>query len=292
MFCWLKKHHSEYDIIHSFDFDTGLLASMAAKKYNKKHIYHILDFYVDSHGLSGRLGRIIRSVETNVINSADCTIICTEKRKEQIKGSKPKKLIVVHNTPKQNICVDTEFEIGSKSDRCKIVYVGILAGSRFLKQMISFVKKDERFELHIGGFGKMENEIVSASQECDRVIYYGKLPYEKTLALESACDIMTAIYDPSVPNHRYAAPNKFYESLMLGKPVIMAENTGFDDIVMQNHIGKIFDFSEEDFERVMYQLLAEKDNWQAMGEKMKHLYKTEYSWYEMEERVINMYNSL
>ena len=34
---------------------------------------------------------------------------------------------------------------------------------------------------------------------------------------------MTAIYDPNISNHYYAAPNKFYEALMLGKPLIMVK---------------------------------------------------------------------
>ena len=55
-------------------------------------------------------------------------------------------------------------------------------------------------------------------------IGYGKLQYSQTLALESQCDIRVATYDPSIRNHKYSAPNKFYESLMLGKPIIMAKD--------------------------------------------------------------------
>ena len=46
---WLVKNKSTYDIIHAFDFDTGFVASRYAKKFNKKLVYHILDYYVDSH---------------------------------------------------------------------------------------------------------------------------------------------------------------------------------------------------------------------------------------------------
>ena len=92
-------------------------------------------------------------------------------------------------------------------------------------------------EFHIGGFGQLENYIIEQSQRNNNIYFYGKLPYGKTLALEQACDIMIAIYDPSFANHKYAAPNKFYESLMLGKPIIMAHHTGFDNIIERNRIG-------------------------------------------------------
>ena len=172
------------------------------------------------------------------------------------------------------------------------MYVGILAGSRFLREIIKFVEKDERFEFHIGGFGIMENEVAEAAKKCERIFYYGKLPYDKTLSLEQACEVMTAIYDPKVPNHKFAAPNKFYESLMLGKPVIMAYNTGFDEIIKKNNIGCLIEFDESGLSNGLNILIKQKDEWLSMSERMKKLYKEQYSWAEMERRLIELYAGL
>lgn len=65
---------------------------------------------------------------------------------------------------------------------------------------------------------------------------------------------MTAIYDPKVPNHRYAAPNKFYEALMLGKPIVMAKNTGFDEIIEENNIGCLIEYSKSGLKMVFIHL--------------------------------------
>lgn len=293
LYKWLKKHKNEYDIIHSFDFDTGFIANRIAKKYNKQLIYHILDFYIDSHNVpSGFLKSKVKKAEFAIINNADATIICTEKRREQIKGTKPKKLEIIHNTPKPVNQIDDSFGELGNSERCKIVYVGILAESRFLREIIKFVEQDDRFEFHIGGFGIMENEVVEAAKKCERIFYYGKLPYDKTLSLEQACDIMTAIYDPKVPNHKFAAPNKFYESLMLGKPVVMARNTGFDEIIESNCIGCLIEFDEESLSRGLNELINEKEEWSSMSERMKTLYKEQYSWAEMERRLVKLYMEL
>ena len=295
LYSWLKKHESEYDIIHSFDFDTGFMANKIAKKHNKQLIYHILDFYIDSHDIpSDFLRSKVKKAEFAVINNANVTIICTEKRHEQIEGAKPKKIVIVHNTPKavnQELEDEDFFKIRNNA-RCKIVYVGILANTRFLREIIRFVKSDERFEFHIGGFGVMENEIAEAAEKCERIFYYGKLPYDKTLALEQVCDIMTAIYDPEVPNHRFAAPNKFYESLMLGKPIVMAHNTGFDEVIEKNRIGCLIDFSEKGLSDGLNQLIYHKNEWTAMSERMKQLYKEQYSWTEMKKRILKLYMGL
>ena len=38
---WLIKNRKTYDLIHAFDFDTGFVASLSAKQFNKKCVYHI-----------------------------------------------------------------------------------------------------------------------------------------------------------------------------------------------------------------------------------------------------------
>ena len=290
---WLIKHRNEYDIIHAFDFDTGFVANKIARKYNKKLIYHILDFYIDSHNIPSKyLKSTIKNAEFAVINNADATIICTEKRREQIAGTTPKRLEIIHNTPKAVNQISDSFSEIKNSTRCKIVYVGILAGSRFLREIIKFVEQDERFEFHIGGFGIMENEVAEVAKKCERIFYYGKLPYDKTLSLEQACDVMTAIYDPKVPNHKFAAPNKFYESLMLGKPVIMVHNTGFDEIIENNDIGCLIEFNEEGLAKGLNKLVDAKNEWPLISNRMKTLYREQYSWTEMERRLIKLYADL
>lgn len=293
LFSWLKKNRESFDVIHSFDFDTGMAADKIATKYRKKHVYHILDFYVDSHNFSeGLLKKCLKSMEFGVINRADATIICTEKRREQIEGSEPKRLSVIHNTPKQ---IDLPEEIGiplPADEKCKIVYVGILAGGRFIQEVIDLVKNDDRLELHIGGFGLLEDDILQQAQQCSRIIFYGKLQYAQTLALERACDIMTALYDPGISNHRYAAPNKFYESLMQGKPVIMAKNTGFDQVILENQIGVLIDYTPEGLKQGVEELLSKKNDWPAMSQRMKELYDGAYGWPEMERRLFEIYEDM
>lgn len=287
---WLIKNKNSYDIIHAFDFDTGLIAKVLGIKMKKKLVYHILDYYVDSHGISNNiLKKIMKKTEDSIINQSDCTIICSEKRREQIKGSYPKQLIVIHNTPKKSMKLISHKQ-SDNNERIKLVYVGILAQSRFLREIISVVMDTPQFEFHIGGFGSMEDEIKEFSKQCPRIIYYGKLAYEKTLELENECDIMLAIYDPSIPNHRYAAPNKFYESLMLGKPVVMASNTGFDEIIYRNNIGVLIDYSKEGLKKGLIELSAK--DLQEMGRKSKKLYDNLYSWDLMEEKLIKMYKDL
>ena len=292
LFCWLNKNKAAYDIIHAFDFDTGFVASKCAKKFGKKFIYHILDYYVDSHMLRRTVfEKTILKLENSVIQYADATIICTEKRKEQIAGSTPKRLAIIHNTPssaQMKVCEKKTKQTG----RIKIVYVGILQPARLLKEIAEAVSENDRLELHVGGFGSYEDFFKDMANRCDNIYYYGCLTYDQTLSLENECDIMLAVYDPAIENHRYAAPNKFYESLMLGKPVIMVCGTGMSEIVEDNAIGERIEYSKEGFIDGVNRLIERKDEWHSIGNRMKALYRDQYCWDEMERRLIQIYAKL
>lgn len=289
---WLIKNRTSYDVIHAYDFDTGYVSLVIARLFRKKIVYDIADYYVDSHNLKNTaLGSMIEKKEHNIINKADAVIICTEERKNQIKGTHPKKLVIIHNAPKKSTSYTKHqktFEI-NRSEKIKIVYVGILDESRLLKEMADVIKSKNNCELHIAGFGQLEKYFINLANDNNRINYYGKVLYTDTLYMENQCDIITAIYDPSIPNHKYAAPNKFYEALMLGKPLIMVQNTGMDKYVSEYDLGEVIEYSKEGFEKGLNRLINRKEEWDDISKKSKALYNKEFSWEEMERRIINLY---
>lgn len=292
LYKWLKKNGEAFEIIHAFDFDTAFLAHKYAKHKNKKLVYHVLDYYVDSHNLSGKIRSIIKKSEDKIIKTSNATIICTEKRKEQINIGNLENLFVIHNTPDISM-VDNETSVmTSKSDKMKIVYVGILAGSRMLKEIAEVVSRSNNMEFHVGGFGQLEEYFKETADSHENIYFYGKLPYNKTLALESEGDVMVAIYNPGIRNNQFAAPNKFYEALMIGKPLIMARGTGFDDIIESQKIGVLSDFSSNGIEESLKEILSKRSKWETMSGKAKELYITSYSWDIMKKRIKDIYSSI
>lgn len=290
LYYWLYKNKNNYDIIHACDFDTAYTALKAAKKFDKKFVYDIFDYYVDAFGVPKYLKKFIENKDHKIINSADGLIICTEKRMEQIKGTTPKVLAVIHNTP-ANIIKDSD-KLNLEKSKVKLVYVGVLGSGRFIKEIAEIVKDNMKYEFHIGGFGEYEQYFEEMSNKYNNIIYYGKLPYKKTLELENSCDIMMAIYDPKVPNHYYAAPNKFYEALMLGKPLIMAKNTGMDDVVSKYEIGEVIDFRPENLKAAMDRLAERKNKWSEISLRMKNIYEQEYEWSKMEKCLLELYEEI
>ena len=284
---WLIKHREEYDLIHACDFDTANFTLSIARHYNKLFIFDIFDFLCgDPKNL---LQRIVKKRQLGIINHSDATIICNEERKVQIKGSTPKQLAVIHNSPPEIVLDDNSVSLPGE---VKIVYVGILSDNRLLKEEVEVFKKHRDWFFYVGGFGLHKDFFESTSKEYDNIVFMGKLPYEDTLKLERTADILLAVYDPAIENHRFAAPNKFYEGLMLGKPLVMVKNTGMSSEVENNKVGVLIDYSAKGFEDGIQSLLERRNEWPEMKTKMINLYKEKYSWSEMRNRLRDLYENV
>lgn len=292
---FLKNNINKFDAIHACDFDTVLPALLISKKFNKKIVYDIFDYYADSHTAPKLVKIIIRKIENWVIGKCDATIICSEKRKEQICGSNPKLLEIVHNTPIKFDSINKE-KFSVDKTKCNLVYVGVLTEGRYLKEIANEISNRSDIVLHIGGWGPLSVYFKELSKKHSNIKFYGEIPYSSVLKLESACDIMTALYDPIVPNHKFAAPNKFYESVMLGKPLIMIKNTGMDCYVSKEQLGEVIDLSKTDFQSgfrsAINHLIDNRCNWNEICERAKKLYDSNFSWDQMELRLLNLYRKI
>lgn len=287
---WLKLNIDKFDLIHACDFDTAYTSIKVAKKHKKHFIYDIFDFYVESFSVPRMFQFMIKKMDFKVINKSDAIILCTEQRVNQIKGSKPKKIAIIHNTPNTNYSRKNNTFYNSKIN---LVYIGILSNHRFLIEMTEIVKNYNQINLHIGGFGIHEEYFKKMSNEYSNVIFYGKLQYSQVLELEEKGDFIIAVYSPQIKNHRYSAPNKLYEAMYLGKRIIVANGTGIDEIVRENNLGYAIEYDKEAFKRFIEKLILEyKPLDDAEKNKIMSLYYSGYNWAIMEERLVKLYEDL
>lgn len=293
LFKWLKENVEDYDAIHACDLDTGIAACQASRKTGKPLVYDVFDFYSDSRIMPDWMRAIVRKIEYSVIGQSCATIICTEQRAVQVEGSRYRQLVVIENTPEE-IELDEACESG-RADTTKITlaYVGILTADRYLDRLLDAVDQHENLVLNIGGFGPLSEMIERRANANQRIRYRGRLAYHDALVCEKKADVMFGMYDPSIANHRLAAPNKYYESLMLGTPLITVRGTSVADWVEEEKTGEALDpdfDSTELYEAVLRLVEANRDGELSRLERV--LYKERHSWSVMEKRLLELYDSI
>lgn len=290
---WMKGNVDKFDAIHAFDLDTGLVAKKIAKSYNKHLVYHIADFYVDSRAkIPGPLKFIIRSMEYSIINYADNTIICTEERKDQIAGSRPRKLTVVHNTPSIDFDVSSYIDQSMDPDhKLTLAYIGVLSKRRFIDQAVDCMMGMKDSQMILAGGGDLVDFVKERAEKTDNIKYKGKVDYEDTFDIYSKSDLMFAVYNPQIMNHKYSAANKIYEAMLLKKPIIVARGTSMDKIVERYDIGFVIDYDKNEFRDLLYKLEKDRSIIDKKVENMQGVYEN-YSWETMKKRLIDVYSDL
>lgn len=292
MYKWLNyvrkvylEHKNEIDFVHGCNLDTCILFYRRLKKDGIKYVHDMFDYYKDARNLSGVLGYIVEKIETDVVNRADITIICTEARKEQIARSTPKKLIIIHNSPEADICID-------KNITMDYFYCGTLCEARLIRETLYDYKNHINLKVGFAGFGVFQDLAEQNSKQYRNFSYYGRIPYSDCLKYEAQSMCLSAIYEPTWRNHRLCAPNKFYESLALGKPIIVCKGTGIDQIVEENNIGFAINYSSEELYNAVIWLKEHAEERKAMGVRARKLYDQKYSWSIMKRILIGAYDEI
>lgn len=288
------KMRKSYSTIHAVDLITYLPALFIKFLFRKKIVYDIFDFYADTKKYNAFLTPIISFIEKRAIRYSDVTIICAEYRIKQISPSKPKKIIVIHNSPSaKQFAINDNFVLKSQSTKMKICYVGNLIPERFILEIINTIKDIEDIELHIGGVGILTDRINLESSRQKNVYFYGKMDYSEVLSLENKCDCLLALYDNRIRNNKYAAPNKFYEALYLGKPLIALRNTGFDNFVELYDIGVVIDdISDASLRSGILKIHNNINNGKYNQEYIKSIFYDNYEWDKMESILQKAYIDL
>jgi glycosyltransferase involved in cell wall biosynthesis len=293
LFLWLYTHRKDFEILHACDFDTVLPCLIVKFIFGKKLVYDIFDFYPDHlRNTPGWIKRTVHMLDYWVINHADAVILVDDSRREQIKGTKPKRLFVVYNSPEDSKISGQSFE-PSPEGKLRLTYVGLLQHERGLFEVLNIIKKHSSWVLEFAGFGGDEDMISSVCKDMPNVNWHGRISYDKAIKLTQQADVLFATYDPAIPNHKYSSPNKLFEAMMLGKPIIVARDTNMDVLVSKHDCGIIVEYGNEtELEEALLQLANDPELRKRLGENARKAYEVSYSWKIMKTRLIELYSQV
>lgn len=291
---WLIRNRRDIDLIHACDFDTVLPALISNWLFGVQVVYDIFDFYADHlRATPSWLKNLIRALDLWVIDRVDAVILTDEARFEQIGKKASERFVVINNTP-QDITENFENQDHAQTwYQLRLVYVGLLQIERGLLKVIKIIKKHPEWHLDLAGFGGDQELILDMIASLPNVAWHGRIPYERALTLTATADVVLALYDPELTNHRYASPNKLFEAMMLAKPVIVAKKTNIDKTVGEENCGLVVKYGDMfDLEGAMMKLSSDEDLYCRLGNNGRRAYDRQYNWNKMADRLLELYTQL
>lgn len=289
---------AKIDYIHAIDLDTGFAGLIVARLRGKSFIYQCLDPYyaILPPQWPKVLGNIARSIENIVISKAEIFIITDLLRMPQHEGAKPKQIVEIANVPMLN---QQAAEYNHDRNEFVIGYIGALAEGRNLLTIIDAVGEldNEGVSLVIGGFGPIGHGVDESSKKYRNVTYIGSVPYlpmnSEVLKIERTFDLFVYISNPENEGQRWVSPNKLFEGMALGKPIIVGEGTLVADRVSDIGNGIVVKYgSKEELKRAILRFKNNPQLVKEMGEKGKSEFEKNWRPEIMEKRLIEAYRAL
>lgn len=222
----LIKNIRKLTAIHAIDLDTFIPAFIVAKIFGIRLIAEVYDKYSDSRPLPKAICNIADFIEFFILKNAKSIILPDTCRINQLALPEEidKKIFIIENVPNASLI---EYKKHAKINRkIKLSYVGILEEKhRGIEDLIKSVSKSDNFELIIAGDGSLRSYIISAAALNANIKYIGPVKPDEALAVMSSSDIIVGLYYRTIKNHYFASPNKYYEHLLLGRPLLTTKNT-------------------------------------------------------------------
>lgn len=125
----------------------------------------------------------------------------------------------------------------------RIGFIGLLRyPATFFPLLASVGARHGRYELHIYGDGPLRKSAREAAMKWPNVFYHGpfKNPDDLPRIYESI-DLNYVVYDNRDVNVQMALPNKLYESIYFGRPLVVATDTELARRVTELGIGFVVD---------------------------------------------------
>lgn len=283
-FKWMRfvyqylKQHRDVTTIHACDLNSAFPAALfkVLHKRDVTLIFDACDWFSANFSRYKKLQTVFKWMEHFTCKYADELIICEPERKVQIPFKLRKDPLVMQNIPEidMNEITAAQEKYKFDNDNPTLAYMGGFPLSRFLMELLTLAET-EPFNLLIAGYGN--KTIMQKCEELnarDNVKYFGRVNMVDGLNMENAADVVYAMYCKVDPNNVYAAPNKYYEAMLLGKPLITTKGTIPGDKVVHNKTGWAV---EEDIEEMRHLVRnLDKEDIKEKGKNALALWENQY----------------
>ncbi|MGE4340855.1 MAG: glycosyltransferase [Pigmentiphaga sp.] len=226
----LWRRRREVSVVHAVDLDGALGAAVFAVLSRRPFIFDAFDKYSDTRNLTGWPARVCDGLERWCMRRARTVLLPDRCREAQHGIAGWPSIRVIENVP-----ADTPGAASLRHEglarrldgRLRLVYVGTLEPRhRGLEDLLAAVaERPDRVELWVAGTGPLAALFAEQARTLANLRFFGEVPPERALELMGEGDVVVGLYYLSSRNHRYAAPNKYYEHLMLGRPLLTTVGT-------------------------------------------------------------------
>jgi glycosyltransferase involved in cell wall biosynthesis len=278
-------------IIHACDLDSILPCYIYKILFGKKLVFDIFDRYAMAliPPRYKRLYYVINFIEEFFCKHSDALIIAGGEKVLRTIQNKPRHFGVVMNCP-QEFYIEKENSKSIDVDHnFKLAYTGGIRKDRALECIVEAIRDLNGIDFLIAG-PIIDKTVLLKMQELPNIKYQGLLPPIKALSLELSSDVLVALYNTEILWNSITLPNKLFEAMMCGIPLI---TNVAHEIVNETGCGIIVEYDNvEQIKGTIIKLRDDPNLRKTLGENGRKAFLEKYNWKIMEKRLYDIYDNL
>jgi len=169
-----------------------------------------------------------------------------------------------------------------------VLYVGTFHRQRFVFEIIQAVQQTEGVRLKIGGQKALSEHVRLACAASERTEFLGPVPADRVMPLTRECHVVSALLDPSNGNNRVGTPNKLFEAMAAGRPVLATKGTMSGNLVEALQSGLAIGYGVEACIWALKKLRADPALQRTLGENALRAARQEYNWKVQEDNLLRV----
>jgi len=284
----------------------GLLAVPTALALRDRHggrvVYDAGDLYVDARNLA-RLPSPIRALvgrwERRLARRADALVTVNDGYRDVLGRRFGRPLTVVLNSP-DTLPPTTDDPIraalGLAQDIRVVLYHGGLTRDRGIEQLIAAMADVPGAVLVLMGYGDHQADLVAraAAEPNGRLRLLPPVRPGQVLPWVASADVAAMLIQPTTLNHRLTTPNKLFEAMAAGTPVLAADLPGMRSIVESSGCGRLVDPTDVGAIAATLREMVEAPAEQRMAwsEAGRRAIETTYGWGRQMDALTKVYRGL
>jgi glycosyltransferase involved in cell wall biosynthesis len=276
-------------VVHSCDFDCLLPCLLYRPFLQAKVVFDSFDKYAMAFipQKHRALYLFVDSLENMMANKADALVTVSNDRLATFGRFLPKRHEVIMNCPEGEATIIRFPPARIQREKLTIVYAGSLAKDRGLSILSEALSDLDDVRLILAG--RADEGYIKPFLNSPKVKYFGMLRYDEAIKLQASADLIPLLYDPSVPINRVANPNKLFEAMMLGIPVV---SNVCQEIVKDAHCGLPVSYDAKCLRNAIMKLRDDFSLRTELGDSGRKAFENIYNWKQMEEKLFRLYNEI
>lgn len=236
----------KFDAVHCNDLET-LPIGVVGKVINRKLtvIYDSHEYQTETLWMQNKLKKFLaRRLESFFIKYADKVIVVSDSiADEYAKNYEITKPTVILNAPNKTVLsksdiLRTKFDISD--DQVLFLYQGGLTSGRGIELLLeAFQQTDRKNTIVFMGNGPLKELVCKYVYDNDNIFHLDAVPQSELLSYTQSADYGLLFYEDNCLNHRFCSPNKIFEYINSGLPVIISNLFEMRRLVQTNDIGMV-----------------------------------------------------